>query len=123
MYPAMEHQEYRESEIVKVDDVDFNMIEMKTFDINEFKELNEKLEAGAIKINIRATALIFVTFIKIIKHIIESLEVIDNIRSEIGNIEVKVFIGAYLKLDLGEYILYAAFTAPSNQLFYQSEDS
>lgn len=108
---------------MKVEDVDFNMIEMKPFDINEFKELNEKLESGAIKINIRATALIFVTFIKIIKHIVESLEAIENIRSDIGNIEVKVFIGAYLKLDLGEYILYAAFVAPTNQLFYQSEDS
>jgi hypothetical protein len=86
-------------------------LDIKAFDIEEFKDFNAKLERGDVKLNISATTLIFEVFQKIIKHILESLDNLEGKR-EIGDIDMKAFVAAYLKLDIAEYILYSAFQAP-----------
>lgn len=100
--------EYKESEFVEVGDIDFKELDIKPFDLEDYKEFNEKLSEGKIQINISATTVIFQIFIKIIKHINDRLDKMLS-KKEVSSTDVKMFVVAYLKLDLAEYILYSAF--------------
>lgn len=57
------------SEIVGPQEVDYDLLELKPFDFEEFKVINEQFIRGEKYINISATAIMFKVFVNILHKI------------------------------------------------------
>ncbi|CDW72983.1 hormone sensitive [Stylonychia lemnae] len=117
---VVDNFDYQESEICSVGDVDYEQIDIPPFNIELFASFNQKLLKGDVLINVSATTIIFEIFQKIIKNIDEHIMKLIK-KKEIESVDVMLFVIPYKKLELAEYLLYSAFKARYDSLFYQQQ--
>lgn len=98
-----EKRQIQEMEIVPQEEY-----EIKQFNIEDFKDLNDQYENGQQLINVTATSILFKVLSKIFQEVNNSLDVLTTAGS-LDLAHIKRFVIWYSKLDLSEYIIYSAF--------------
>ena len=98
-------------------------IEIPVYKKEDFSEVAEQYETGAKRINVPATATIIAAFVKMLQDMCNLLNIILGQGRMFQYTLVRKYNLQVLSFQNVEFPLFAAFAAPEDQLYYQSEDS
>jgi hypothetical protein len=96
---------------------------VKEFNIYEFMPVVKKIQSGEILINIRSTAIVVRTFVKLLEQINQNLIEICSQEGKLKTESTKKFITTIQNIRLVESQIFAAFVAPTSDVFWQEPDS
>ena len=124
--PRSPHQEEIKVEQLFPEDpdeeIDYEALELKPFDMNDFKDLNSLYTEGKKHINISAAGSVYQVISKIAGHIRTNLtDLIDKKGRE--HSQIKRFVVGCCRVGIAEYLIYSAFQAKHEAIYYQNEES
>ena len=96
---------------------------MPVYDKAEFAEVAHLYRTGQKRLNVTATSTTMAVIVKTLRDIIEQLNTIISKERLVPFSLIRKFILSQLHFQMAEVQLFAAFAAPEDELFYQSEDS
>ena len=98
-------------------------LEFGAYSKEKFAKVNEEYRSGQKLINIHATGMCFAAAVKVVEEINRDLYEIVCSGRLMSYRMVRKFVVDYLQLDDFANLLYAAFKAPLDDIFYQPRDS
>ena len=92
---------------------------MPGYDQERYQDLNDQLINGEIQINISATCMVYKCINCCLKLANEDLRKLISSGKALTYSDVRKFVVDFYNLDMADFILYSAFRANKDQIWYQ----
>jgi len=99
------------------------VLDLPGYDDADYTEFNEKLISGEYMLNVSAACFVYTSLIRTFEKVIEDLNEMVYMGKGMSFSITRKFVVDFYMLEFADYVLYSAFMAPKEDIYYQSRKS